>query len=131
MADVFGLLGPVLDRADDGAAVRGGAGAGEELQEPAERARPYLAGQRGARHAGPAVAANLREHISCEQSSLRPRLRLSDAGAHQLGAEAEQARRRAPTRPHPRAAPDPAPPRAAAPAAATPDKARNAVVRRP
>jgi hypothetical protein len=44
-------------------------------------------------------------------------------------AEAEQAERRAPTRPHPHLPPDPRLLRAVAPAAARLDRARNAVTR--
>lgn len=79
------------------------------------------------------VAAELREHISYEQNIVWPRLRLrlSDEEARQLGAEVQEGKRRAPTRPHPHVPPDPALLRRVAPAAAVLDKARNAVIRRP
>lgn len=78
------------------------------------------------------VAAGLREHISYEQNIVWPklRLRLSQEEAHRLGAEIEQAERRAPTRPHPHVPPNPHLLKTIAPAAAALDKARNAVLRR-
>lgn len=77
------------------------------------------------------VAAHLREHLSYEQNIVWPKLRLtlSREEASRLGAEAEQAERRAPTRPHPHLPPDPRLLRAVTPAAARLDRARNAVTR--
>jgi iron-sulfur cluster repair protein YtfE (RIC family) len=80
-----------------------------------------------------AVAASLREHISYEQNIVWPKLRLRLTGeeARRLGAEIEQAKRRAPTRPHPHVPPNPSLLKTLAPAAAVLDKARNALIRHP
>lgn len=79
------------------------------------------------------VAAMLREHISYEQNIVWPRLRLrlNAEEARQLGTAIEQAKRSAPTRPHPHVPPRPGLLKKVAPAAAVLDKARNAMVRRP
>ncbi len=79
------------------------------------------------------MAAMLREHISYEQNIVWPRLRLklSEEEASQLGAEITQAKRRAPTRPHPHVPPRPELLKKIGPAAALLDLVRNAMVRRP
>lgn len=79
------------------------------------------------------VAAMLREHISYEQNIVWPRLRLrlSQEEARQLGTHIAQAKRRAPTRPHPHIPAQPELLKKIAPAAALLDIARNAMVRRP
>lgn len=77
------------------------------------------------------IAGVLREHISYEQNIVWPKLRLTLTAeeAGRLGSEAEKAKRRAPTRPHPHVPPDPALLKALAPAAAVIDKVRNAMIR--
>lgn len=79
------------------------------------------------------VAASLREHISYEQNIVWPKLRLnlSDEDAARLGQEIEDAKRVAPTRPHPHVPADPGLLKTVAPVAAVLDRARNAVIRRP
>lgn len=77
------------------------------------------------------VAALLREHISYEQNIVWPRLRLrlSQEEARRLGAEIQQAKRLAPTRPHPHVPPQPGLLKKIAPAAAVLDRARNTLIR--
>ena len=79
------------------------------------------------------VAAMLRGHISYEQNIVWPRLRLklSQEEASRLGVQIADAKRRAPTRPHPHVPAQPELLKKIAPAAAVLDKARNAMVRRP
>jgi hypothetical protein len=79
------------------------------------------------------LAGHLREHITYEQNIVWPRLRLalSEAEAQELGEQVKQAKRRAPSRPHPHIPADPALLTKIAPVAAVLDSVRNAVIRHP
>jgi hypothetical protein len=79
------------------------------------------------------VAGHLREHITYEQNIVWPRLRLklSEAEARELGTRIRQAKRRAPSRPHPHIPADPALLAKITPVTAALDSARNAVIRHP
>jgi iron-sulfur cluster repair protein YtfE (RIC family) len=78
------------------------------------------------------IASHLRKHITYEENIVWPKLRRKLTGdeANRLGAEARQAERLAPTRPHPHLPPDTRLLRTMAPAAALLDRVRNLFVRR-
>jgi hypothetical protein len=129
------LLWPVVrDRADDGAALRAAAleqeATGKRLLNELVKTSPGNEEFDTLTHS---VAAMLREHVSYEQNIVWPRLRLrlSAEEASRLGAEAERAKRQAPTRPHPHVPAHPNLLKRIGPAAAVLDRARNAPVRRP
>lgn len=70
-----------------------------------------------------------RDHIAYEEEQVWPVLRasLSDDEASELGSKIEQAKKTAPTRPHPRAPSSPGAQKSTGPAVAAADKARDAV----
>ena len=73
-----------------------------------------------------------REHIAFEETQVWPGLRaaLSEAEASELGGRLEQAKKTAPTRPHPRTPAAPGVLKSAGPAVAAADKARDAITGR-
>lgn len=73
-----------------------------------------------------------REHIAFEENQVWPGLRAALGGseADELGAKLEQAKKTAPTRPHPGTPPSPTVLKAAGPVAAAADKARDAATGR-
>jgi hemerythrin-like domain-containing protein len=73
-----------------------------------------------------------REHIAFEETQVWPALRaaLSAEQANELGDKLEQAKKTAPTRPHPHTPPSPGVLKTAGPAAAAADRARDAATGR-
>lgn len=73
-----------------------------------------------------------REHIQFEETQVWPNLRavLSEQEADELGRKLEQAKKTAPTRPHPKTPPDPRVLKTAGAAAAAMDRARDAATGR-
>jgi hemerythrin-like domain-containing protein len=73
--------------------------------------------------------ADAREHIAFEETRVWPELRktISAAHARELGAKLEQAKKLAPTRPHPGTPPRPGVLKATAPAVAMADRLRDAI----
>jgi hemerythrin superfamily protein len=73
-----------------------------------------------------------REHIAYEETQVWPKLRsaLSAAEASELGDKLQEAKKTAPTRPHPSTPPSPGMLKAAGPVAAAADKARDAMTGR-
>ena len=73
-----------------------------------------------------------REHIAFEETQVWPGLRaaLTEAQAATLGGQVEQAKKTAPTRPHPGTPASPGVLKSAGPIAAAADKARDAVTGR-
>jgi hemerythrin superfamily protein len=73
-----------------------------------------------------------REHIEFEETQVWPALRavMTEAESAELGESLEQAKRTAPTRPHPHAPPSPGVLKTAGPAAAAADRARDAATGR-
>ncbi|MBO0771135.1 MAG: hemerythrin domain-containing protein [Actinobacteria bacterium] len=73
-----------------------------------------------------------REHIGFEETQVWPGMReaLSPQEANELGDKLEQAKKTAPTRPHPRTPPSPAALKGAGPAAAAADRVRDAATGR-
>lgn len=73
-----------------------------------------------------------RDHIAFEETQVWPALRaaLTEAEAADLGDKIEQAKKTAPTRPHPHTPPSPGVLKAAGPAAAAADRARDAATGR-
>lgn len=73
-----------------------------------------------------------REHISFEENQVWPGLRtvLSEQEARELGEKLEQAKKTAPTRPHPHTPPSPGVLKGAGPAAAAADRMRDAATGR-
>ena len=76
--------------------------------------------------------AAAREHIAFEETQVWPSLRaaLTEAQAVELGDKLAQAKKTAPTRPHPHTPPSPGLLKAAGPAAAAVDRARDAATGR-
>ena len=70
-----------------------------------------------------------RDHIAYEEEQVWPRLRasLSDAESSELGSKIQQAKKTAPTRPHPKAPASPGAQKSTGPAVAAADKARDRV----
>jgi iron-sulfur cluster repair protein YtfE (RIC family) len=134
VAEEMVLWPAVRERVDDGAQIcataLGQESTGKRLLSELVRTKP---GNEEFDTLTQRVAAALREHIPYEENIAWPKLRLklSETEAQELGARAERARRRAPTRPHPHVPPAPALLGTIAPAAAVLDKARNALIRHP
>jgi hypothetical protein len=76
--------------------------------------------------------AAARDHITYEEDQVWPKLRasLSEAEASELGGQIEQAKKTAPTRPHPRTPSSPGAQKSAGRAAGVADQARDAVTGR-
>jgi len=80
---------------------------------------------------GEFIAAG-RDHIAYEENQVWPKMRaaLSKAEADELGSKIEQAKKTAPTRPHPKAPSSPGAQKSTGPAVAAADKARDAATGR-